>query len=176
MDTKVCHVCGVAKPITYFYRAAGMRDGHRNDCKSCNLAAKKQRYDADPQSHIDRVKQWQRDNAERRNAWNREYRKLPETKRKHRDAYYQRTYGKSADEVDAIVDLQGGRCLICKQELPERLGSRHLDHDHASGTIRGVLCIDCNHGIGKLRESPDLLLRAVVYLREGGFLELLQAM
>jgi hypothetical protein len=38
-----------------------------------------------------------------------------------------------------------------------------------------VLCIDCNHGIGKLQDSPDLLLRAVVYLREGGFLELLKA-
>ncbi len=42
----------------------------------------------------------------------------------------------------------------------------HLDHDHASGQIRGFLCIDCNHGLGKLRDSADLLLRALVYLRQ----------
>ena len=72
-----------------------------------------------------------------------------------------------------IVELQVGRCLICKCDLPERLASRHLDHDHETGKIRGVLCIDCNHGLGKFRDEPDLLLRAVVYLREGGFTELL---
>ncbi len=109
------------------------------------------------------------------NAYQREYRARDDVKRRQRDAYYRTTYGKTADEVDEIVELQGGRCLICKVELPERLGSRHLDHDHVTGQIRGVLCIDCNHGIGKLKVSPYLLLRAVLYLREGGFLELLEA-
>jgi hypothetical protein len=173
MDTKICHLCGVEKPLEDFYKAAGMRDGHRNDCKSCNLAEKKKRYDADPQAHIDRVRRWQQENSERLNAYRRERRGLPEVKRRDRDSYYRRKYGKTADEIDEIVELQGGRCLICKCELPERLASRHLDHDHETGKIRGVLCIDCNHGLGKFRDEPDLLLRAVVYLREGGFLELL---
>jgi len=173
MEYKHCHICGERKPLDDFYRSAGMRDGHRNDCKVCNLAAKKKRYDADPATAIARVKRWQQANSERLNAYHREYRARPEVKRQQRDAYYRRQYGTTADEVDEIVELQGGRCLICKGELPERLASRHLDHDHTTGRIRGVLCIDCNHGIGKLKDSPDLLLRAVVYLRKGGFLALL---
>ena len=176
MDSKHCHICGELKRLSDFYRAAGMRDGHRNDCKACNLAAKKKRYDENPQVHIDRVRQWQQENAERHNEWTREYRKRPEVQRRARDAYYRKTYGKTADEVDEILDLQGHRCLICKIDMPERLGSMHLDHDHQTGRIRGFLCIDCNHGLGKFKEDPGVLMRAVVYLREGGFLELLQAM
>lgn len=42
----------------------------------------------------------------------------------------------------------------------------HLDHDHETGATRGFLCLDCNQGLGKLRDSPDLLLRALVYLRQ----------
>jgi hypothetical protein len=175
-QSKVCNKCGELKPLSDFYAMKGMRDGHRNDCIECNKAAKRARQAANPEPYRERARQWALENPERLAAYRKEYRKRPEVKRRQRDAYYRRVYGKSADEVDEIVDLQGGRCLICKGELPERLGSRHLDHDHATGAIRGVLCIDCNHGIGKLKDDPDLLLRAVVYLREGGFLELLQAM
>jgi hypothetical protein len=173
VQEKPCRICGEVKPLTEFHRAKGMRDGHRSECKPCFRQISKARYDADPAKAIAGVKRWQQENAERLNAHRREYRKRPEVKRMQRDAYYRRKYGKTADEVDDIVDLQAGRCLICKVQLPERLGSRHLDHDHESGKIRGVLCIDCNHGLGKFRDEPDLLLRAVVYLREGGFLELL---
>ena len=176
MQEKPCRICGEVQPLTEFHRAKDMRDGHRNECKTCFREISKARYAANPAKYIAGVKRWQQENSERLNAYQREYRARPESKRKQRDAYYRKRYGKTADEVDQIVELQGGRCLICKGELPERLASRHLDHDHATGKIRGVLCIDCNHGIGKLKDSPDLLLRAVVYLREGGFSELLQAM
>ena len=175
-QSKVCNKCGELKPLTDFYAMKEMRDGHRNDCIECNKAAKRERHAANAEAYREKTRKWQAENPERVKEYQREYRKRPEVKRRARDAYYRKTYGKSADEVDEIVDLQRGRCLICKVELPARLGSRHLDHDHVTGEIRGVLCIDCNHGIGKLRDSPDLLLRAVVYLREGGFLELLQAM
>ena len=65
---KVCKKCGLTKPLDDFYRAAGMRDGHRNDCKACNLAAKHERYLADPQAAIARVKRWQQENPEQLNA------------------------------------------------------------------------------------------------------------
>ena len=70
---KRCVVCGELKPVTDFYSMAGMRDGYRNDCKVCNLAARKRRYQADPAKAIARVKKWQQQNAERLNAYRREH-------------------------------------------------------------------------------------------------------
>lgn len=163
---KACSKCGIVKPLSEFYASSGMRDGHRNDCKACNLAAKKRRYDANPEVAIERVRKWQHDNPERVRETRRQRNAHPDRKRKQRDTYYRRTYGISADEADAILETQDHRCAICMKPAPARLASMHLDHDHGTGAIRGFLCLDCNQGLGKLRDSPDLLLRALVYLRQ----------
>jgi hypothetical protein len=156
---KTCSKCGQTKPIDDFYRAAGMRDGRRNDCKVCNLAAKKARYvSADA---VARVERWR--NPKRFSAYQAEYRKRPERKRAMRDLYYRRTHGLSADAVDEMLAAQGGVCAICK-ERPEVEARMHVDHDHRSGAIRGVLCSRCNHAIGLLREDPVLFARAADYL------------
>jgi hypothetical protein len=54
--SKPCRICGIEKPLTEFYRSAGMRDGHRHDCNECNRAAKRERYAADPAKYIAMVK------------------------------------------------------------------------------------------------------------------------
>ncbi|MEY2423977.1 MAG: hypothetical protein QOI95_4044 [Acidimicrobiaceae bacterium] len=160
---KRCQVCGEQKLLDDFYRSAGMRDGHRNDCKSCNLAAKKRRYDADPQLEIARVKKWQQANADRLNAYRRVHNATPERKRALRNGYYRRTFGITADDVDAMIEKQGGKCIICGR-TPERLASWHVDHCHDTGVVRGILCIDCNQGIGKFHEDPERLRAAADYL------------
>ena len=166
MGPKACTKCGLVKPLNEFYAAAGMRDGHRNDCIDCNKAAKRERHALNAAEYTRRSREWAAKNPERVKAYRAEYRKRPERKRAMRDLYYGRTYGLSADEVDEILAAQNGRCAICCRPAPERLGAMHLDHDHRTGAIRGFLCVDCNHGLGKLRDSPDLLLRALVYLRQ----------
>ena len=168
MDLKRCTKCAEVKPLSEFYAMCGMRDGHRNDCKECSRAAKRARTAVDPEANRARARQWAADNPERRAAYQAEYRNRPERKRDMRDRYYRRTYGITADEADAILEAQYGRGAICARLAPERLGSMHLDHDHTTGQIRGFLCLDCNHGLGKLRDSPELLLRALVYLRQRG--------
>lgn len=165
---KACSKCGIVKPLSEFYASSGMRDGHRNDCKLCNLEAKKKRYDANPRIAIERVRKWQHDNPERVRETRRRRNAHPDRQRKQRDTYYRRTYGISADDADAILEAQNHRCAICMKPAPERLASMHLDHDHDTGAIRGFLCLDCNQGLGKLRDDPSLLLRAVVYLRQRG--------
>jgi hypothetical protein len=110
------------------------------------------------------VKRWQQANAADLNAYRRERNSRPEVKRQLRDGYYRRTYGLSADEVDAMLTTQGGGCAICGR-LPERLGSLHVDHDHEHGHLRGLLCIGCNQGLGQFRDDPELLLAAAEYLR-----------
>jgi len=63
------------------------------------------------------------------------------------------------EEVAAIEQEQKGRCVICQEELP-----LCIDHDHETGKVRGLLCRLCNAGIGMLRESPEVLRRAIAYL------------
>ena len=80
---KRCKICGVVKPLGEFYAMRGMRDGHRHDCKDCNLAAKRARYAADPAKYIGMVQRWQDANRDRVKAARRAWNATPERQRKH---------------------------------------------------------------------------------------------
>jgi len=165
MTPKRCTKCGLVKPLVAFYAMRGMRDGHRNDCIDCNKAAKRERHARNPGPYRERARQWAAENPDRRATYQAAYRKRPERKRMMRDAYYRRTYGISADEVDEMLEAQSGGCAICGEKA-ERLASMHVDHDHEHGHLRGLLCSTCNQGLGHFRDDPAVLLRAIVYLRQ----------
>ena len=76
-----------------------------------------------------------------------------------RHYHLKRRYGISADEFDELVVQQGGVCAICGRPDPE-----HVDHDHETGAVRGILCFNCNGGLGQFRDSIDSLLTAASYL------------
>ena len=102
---KRCKICGDTKPLHQFYKAAGMRDGHRSECIPCDLAAKRARNARDPEANRARARRWQ-----------------PEER------------------------------------------TLHVDHDHETRAIRGLLCFRCNNAIGDFREEYELFLRAANYL------------
>jgi hypothetical protein len=81
-------------------------------------------------------------------------------------------YGIGADEFDELVRKQCGVCAICGRENPE-----HVDHDHETGAVRGILCFNCNGGLGQFRDSIDSLLAAAAYLdaRDEGTQQLAEA-
>lgn len=160
---KRCKKCGELKPLDEFYRSAGMRDGHRNDCKSCNAASSRARYVADPAAHMARVKRWQQENSERLNHYRRQRRNDPDVKRVERSNYLKRTYGISIEQYEEMLAGQDGGCGMCGRP-PSEAVSLHIDHDHRTGRIRGLLCFRCNNSLGDLDENPDLLLAGVRYL------------
>lgn len=69
-------------------------------------------------------------------------------------------YGIGAKEYEALRKAQGGQCALCGVE-PEVLC---VDHCHATGEVRGLLCTPCNTGIGHLRDDVAILRRAIDYL------------
>jgi hypothetical protein len=89
--------------------------------------------------------------------------------RQVKDAFLQWRYGITIEDFEAMAESQGGVCAICgKQSL-----GRHLDvdHDHASGFVRGLLCNDCNRAIGMLGDDPVVLVRAARYLLVSAYLQ-----
>ncbi|HSH60575.1 MAG TPA: endonuclease VII domain-containing protein [Acidimicrobiales bacterium] len=159
---KRCKKCGQWKATSEFYRSAGMRDGYRNDCKVCNLAAKAARYRANPQPCIDRVKRWQQENPDRLNATRRRRRELPEVKRRERAAHLMRKFGITVEQYEEMLAIQGGGCAICGRR-PGKI-SLHVDHDHETGRIRGCLCFRCNNALGDFADNGDWLVAAANYL------------
>jgi hypothetical protein len=158
---KRCKVCGELKPLSDFYAAAGMRDGHRNDCKSCNLAAKKAR--TPPEVNRERVRRWQRENPEKYRAKQQQYARSGQKAAWNRQSYLKRTYGITVEQYEEMLAVQGGVCMICKQPRPENR-TLHVDHDHATGEIRGLLCFRCNNALGDFEEQYELFRRAADYL------------
>lgn len=89
---------------------------------------------------------------------------------KNPDYFYKhnikRRYGISSEEYDILLETQNGVCKICKQECDT--GRRLcVDHCHATGRIRGLLCNACNTGLGSFRDSIKLLSKAIGYLEDG---------
>jgi len=72
-------------------------------------------------------------------------------------------------DYEMILSWQGGVCKICKEAPgPKKPGGPvtplQVDHNHETGAVRGLLCFRCNAGIGNLRDSPDLLRAAALYV------------
>lgn len=68
----------------------------------------------------------------------------------------------TVEEFEAMLEEQGGVCAICGRDGERTL---HVDHDHKTGKVRGLLCDNCNHGLGKLGDDPDQLEAGAHYLR-----------
>lgn len=76
-----------------------------------------------------------------------------------REHHLRRRYGITGEQYDALVTAQGGLCALCRERLPE-----HVDHDHVTGVVRGVLCSCCNQGLGNFRNRGDVMRNAIDYL------------
>ena len=110
-------------------------------------------------------KQWRKDNIEKCRESERAYRKR--NPNKGRSANLMRLYGITAEQFDSILSAQENRCANCRTDSP---GARnwHVDHDHATGAIRGILCKPCNTAIGTLGDNIAGLERALAYLKQSG--------
>lgn len=140
---KICSKCSETKPIEGYYTYARKKDGVRvpmAKCKKC---------------HARVAQDWQRRNRARAAEIDSRYKKRVRHRRRLR------MYGLTDVEFQAMEAAQQGQCLICQRFIGDKL---HIDHDHATGQVRGLLCGPCNVGLGALGDDPVRLLRAIEYL------------
>lgn len=96
----------------------------------------------------------------------RAYRSLPDSKRKARAGLLRREYGMTTEAYASLLERQGGSCAICRG-TSWGLHGPVVDHNHATGAVRGILCRSCNLAIGHLRDNPGLAMAVAEYLTKG---------
>ena len=145
---KLCARCGEVKNESEYHKSPGKPYGLQSYCKDC-------------------IREYQVGWRER----NRE--KIREKDRarwqQRRDDTLKRKYGIGIKEYAEMLERQGRACAICGGTDAGANGwgryeNLHVDHDHETNRVRGLLCFQCNTGLGLFRHDTDLFQRALDYL------------
>ncbi len=73
-------------------------------------------------------------------------------------------YGLTIEDLEKMIEKQNKKCAICFQDLQVGTVKCCIDHNHETGEVRGILCSNCNTGIGLLKENNNILQSAIKYL------------
>lgn len=83
----------------------------------------------------------------------------------HRSRHLETNYGITVEQRNQMARQQNYSCAICGL-IEDCTGTLHVDHDHTTNKVRGLLCSNCNHALGMFRDSVGVLKAAVVYLEK----------
>ena len=142
LSSKKCACCGEVKPTTEFIkRKSREKWGFNSYCKACK---KKKHHE------------YYLDNTEKckKLARNRDLKK----------------YGITLEDQEQMLREQNNKCAICGKEIflfgSSKKLTAHVDHDHKTGKVRGLLCDKCNRGLGFFRDNEEYLINAASYLKK----------
>ena len=139
---KTCKTCGETKEISLF--ASQIKRGKEYislHCRSCDNERKKAYYAANPEKLRQKAKKYQ----------------------------LKAKYGLSEEALADMLETSDNRCEICQTPVEHgriELGAAHIDHCHETGKVRGILCSQCNLGLGHFRDNVDYLNNAISYLEK----------
>jgi len=94
--------------------------------------------------------------------------KLAHNRKMQRARMLRHSFGMTLEHYEAMVKEQNNLCLICEQPETLDLGNLAVDHCHSTGRIRGLLCRNCNSGLGYFKDNIRLFERAIAYLKARG--------
>lgn len=154
---RTCKLCNELKPKSNF-----APQGYQ--CRQCKTEKQRKYYESLPPKTAEQRKKM--------NEYQRVYRQknLKKVKEDARVRHLKRKFDMKASEYEEILAAQGGVCAICKNYCATG-NSLAVDHDHQTGQIRGLLCKNCNTGLGLFKDDKDLLDSAKLYLINNSYKE-----
>jgi len=138
---KMCTVCKIAKPFEDFY------DGYK---------AKKQQYATNRKYPHSRCKDCDHARVRIYHKNNRD-----KVTKQQLISHRRREYGLTEEQYNSMILSQNNMCAICNKPSDKTL---HIDHDHKTNKVRGLLCSNCNTGIGLFKENVESFANAIKYL------------
>jgi hypothetical protein len=142
---KTCSNCHLSRAHPEFYRDRRKRDGLSSTCKECSKARSRAWAEAHPERARDTTARWRQNNLHKLRGYNLKW-----------------EYGLSSEEYQLLYDRQDGRCGICSSYFDVLC----VDHDHATGAVRGLLCRRCNSALGGFSDDSTRLRQALAYLEK----------
>lgn len=140
MGIKRCPKCGEEKDYSLFYRNKSSKINCSPYCKVCSNL---------------RTTSYARENKEK-------------IQPKLGGYALKRRYGITAEQYADMMEAQNHRCAICYIKYDPNGRNFAVDHDHETKQVRGLLCSSCNMGLGHFKDKPELLEKAIEYLRQHG--------
>jgi hypothetical protein len=127
------------------------REANSDKVKAANKAWREENPNAtaewrahNPERNTENNTKWKRDNPD-----------------KVRGYHLKAKFGMTHEDYDRMLESQGFVCAICKEPYEKKY---HIDHDHETGIVRGLLCDICNRGLGYFKDSSLRLSSAITYL------------
>lgn len=143
--SKQCGSCEKIKDLSRFAAQRGRWDGLDSTCKDCRSAASKIARAEDPEKFRER----------RSKSYRKEY----------GFKWRLKQYGITMDQYSQLLVVQKGKCAICGSYNPKgKHKTWHIDHDHRTGEVRGLLCFSCNAMLGHSGDDSSVLLSGLKYL------------
>jgi hypothetical protein len=189
---QLCTKCNIEQDITNFRKDQHNSTGHASQCNTCNKENQRKYYKNNPEKVKTYAKEYYKANSSRILALRKArknkkptkalYKTTDDQRSKQSEYYYNREGWKKQKEkvwlsrgiknftyeqFEKMREAQNNRCYICNSG-PANNQSLHVDHDHITGKVRKLLCNNCNNGIGKLKDSIEILNKAIKYLKEHG--------
>jgi hypothetical protein len=167
---KRCSKCNEIKALNQFCKRKDSKDGYRSDCKDCLKLYRNNYRSKNPEkAKAASIASYYKYRSKRLAESKKYYEKHKQDKTCWSWNYkLNKIFGITKDDYNTLLESQNGTCAICQQ--PETAVNQWgtiklaVDHCHKTGKVRGLLCRNCNTSIGKLKESTEILQRAINYL------------
>jgi len=141
---KICSKCKVEQPLTEYHKSSIHKGGHNPQCRTC--FNKTRRENRDPVKAAAHAKDWYARN-----------------KYRVREKQIRVKYGLTMEQYSLMVEDQQNKCKICEKDM-NGVREPAIDHCHITGSVRDLLCANCNAALGLLQDDPEIIQNAARYV------------